>query len=430
MAEDKHVDDAFLADLTAFLGDDDTSNTLKEELHTPAIASNDDKKLLSDHQLLSDVEGVNFVTPPPITENGPPSAANFENISQVANMSMTRREIQSAQASKRRNRYRQKLKDERTTLIRQESELSSTLRQLQSAQALRKRRPMDTMVLSVWRAIAKRQLEKRLEAEQQQRQLRAAVVSRARLIHQMKAFLQESKHDNPRAKFIESSGGSDGGAVIQNFVTELESLYVQVDQLFSELEFKTSVSLCLSYNLELRKEQDLEFFESTDATVIPYGFDQTAEALSSIMLSDLGGSRFVEGIPDPDNTTAVRYNISYRCGMNNNAILTCYTVTRRYVEAGRIVFVWRALVEGQDEFSGLHTDETGWVVVRPSTDSRDLDECPLTVIESYVRLVPISFGAGSNRKIAERFTKIVIETSKEEIKEVTRMLESILLESP
>ncbi|KAG3139585.1 hypothetical protein PC116_g26867 [Phytophthora cactorum] len=88
------------------------------------------------------------------------------------------------------NRLQQRLAYEKETLQRQEMELSSELSRLQSAQKAEKMRYVNTMSLSVWRAIATRQKEKRLEAEQNQRQLRAAVVGRARMIHQMKALLQ------------------------------------------------------------------------------------------------------------------------------------------------------------------------------------------------------------------------------------------------
>lgn len=66
--------------------------------------------------------------------------------------------------------------------------------------------------------------------------------------------------------------------------------------------------------------------------------------------------------------------------------MTSHSVVRRYIEADRVVFVWRALTEGQGDFEGLYTDETAWYVLRPSAAK---DEA--MVVEVFTRLVPVGF---------------------------------------
>lgn len=94
-------------------------------------------------------------------------------------------------AADRRDRYRKKLQNERETLKRQERELSTELKALQEATAKAKEeeKKANTLALSAWRATAARQKEKRLEAENQQRHLKAAVAHQAELIRQMNALL-------------------------------------------------------------------------------------------------------------------------------------------------------------------------------------------------------------------------------------------------
>ncbi|KAF4316592.1 hypothetical protein BBO99_00008097 [Phytophthora kernoviae] len=226
---------------------------------------------------------------------------------------------------------------------------------------------------------------------------------------------------------------SNGVAVFKSFLSEMSSLYAQTDPIYQHLEFKVAYSM--GY-LTRKRDHEVEYFDGTDSTLIPFSFEETADAISLFMLSDSGGIRYEEGITDPDNTTAMKCNLNYRFESGDSAALVSYTVTKRYEEADRLVFIWRALTEGQGDFAGLHTDETGWLVIRPSTedddsDSADLPDSPITIMERYVRLFPVCIGGVSRNKVgADRLAKIVIKSDEEEVKEMTEMLDDLLLDSP
>ncbi|GMF17082.1 unnamed protein product [Phytophthora lilii] len=107
-------------------------------------------------------------------------------------------------------------------------------------------------------------------------------------------------------------------------------------------------------------------FSKADATIIAAEFEQTWLAMALIFLADPRGSKYRDETDDPDNTTAVRFTSNCtESGSSTTLVLT--SVTRQYVEADRVIFVWRVLAEHDGEFESLVSDETGWVVLRPST---------------------------------------------------------------
>ncbi|POM60985.1 hypothetical protein PHPALM_30074, partial [Phytophthora palmivora] len=317
-----------------------------------------------------------------------------------------RRELRNAQATKRRLRYRQKLKDEKETLKREEVKLLSELKRLQKTQVDEKMCQVDNMTLSVWKAIATRQKEKRNEAEQTQRQLRAAVIGRARMMHQMNALLQTPE----RPKL-------DNGVLFNAFEAELDAVYAQTDQVMQDAEFKMSSTL--QYKPKRTTKQGVEVFDSADTTVIPFSFQETGRAISLLMLMDPDNC-FTEVDDEPRHTAKVKYEVKCQLEPGEISKLQVYSVVRKYEEPDRVVFVWRALTEGCGDLSGYHSDETGWLVLRPTGSVN----CNATRLESYVRFVPLRVGKVSSRKVdPDRFANIVAKTGEEEVNEMGRMLE-------
>ncbi|KAE9304084.1 hypothetical protein PR003_g21838, partial [Phytophthora rubi] len=326
-----------------------------------------------------------------------------------------RREIRNAQAAQRRLRYRQKLKNEKETLQQQEIQLSQELTKLQQARVDEKNDQVDRMTLSVWKAIAIRQKERRVGAETQQRQLRAAVVARARFIHQMNALLQRPDSQVESCGDRSDSGEQHAGsALLRTFVGELDELYVQTDQIMEEVDFK--VTYPLVYKPTRTCTQGVEIYDSADATVVPFDFEQTCRAMSVLMMTDPTQKKTRE----LKNTVTVKYQVKSQLKPGENFKLMVHVAVRRYREPDRMVFVWRGLNEGLGALSGYHTDETGWLVLRPHLTS--------TLLESYVRFVPVSVGeAGASNEGPDRFAEVVIKTGENEVSELMAMLENMLI---
>ncbi|POM68555.1 Hypothetical protein PHPALM_15274 [Phytophthora palmivora] len=128
---------------------------------------------------------------------------------------------------------------------------------------------------------------------------------------------------------------------------------------------------------------------------------------------------------EPRYTAKVKYEVKCQLEPGEISKLQVYSVVRKYEEPDRVVFVWRALTEGCGDLSGYHSDETGWLVLRP-TGSVNYNA---TILESYVRFVPLRVGKVSSRKVdPDRFANIVAKSGEEEVNEMGRMLEKMLLQ--
>jgi hypothetical protein len=439
MTKDEQVDSALLADVSSF----------QAELSAPSPAplnaaptSTDDGLLLASQYLLADTETL-LSSLPSESQRGHEREAQeatqaktsehtktSRNVTVEAKEKMSpnqQRELRNAQAAKRRLRHRLKLKEEKETLKRQEVELSDALGRLRRAEVAEgKRCRVDKMSISVWRAIAMRQREKRAGTEQTQRHLRAAVIGRARMIHQMTALLQASELTEETTMMSgEKAEGprNEGDALFKTFTSELDVIYAQTGEVMREADFKLAPKL--GYKPKRSQKQGEELFESADKTVIPFRFEDTRRAMSLLMMTDPEVLLHNPNLQEPKDTVTVRYtcDVDSHLEPGARAKLEVFAVVRKYKEADRAVFVWRALNEGQGDLSGYHTHETGWIVVRPEQSAPQS-----TVLESYVRFVPVSVtGAASSKVNKDQFAEVVAKSGEDEVSELMQMLEKMLL---
>lgn len=144
-----------------------------------------------------------------------------------------RRKITNAQAAKRRVKYLKRVKDKRETLKRQARDLTEDLQGMKDAQekARKEVEKADALATSVWRATCIRQKERRMESEEQQRRLKAAVISRDQLIHQMHSLLQHRLASSQLEGLMLLEGKEKKGtALFKTFVHELDTIHAQTDE--------------------------------------------------------------------------------------------------------------------------------------------------------------------------------------------------------
>ncbi|KAE9346456.1 hypothetical protein PR003_g7414 [Phytophthora rubi] len=296
MTDDDQVD-ALLADVARFLVKSDTSSAFVQA--TP-LKSNPDSLLVSSHQLLAETEAL---LSSEADNNSLLGANSTRTVSKAEPISAEkRREIRNAQAAQRRLRYRQKLKNEKETLQQQENQLSQESSRLHQAR-VDGRSVQGDKTLSLWKAIATRQKERRVEAEAQQRQLRAAVVGRARLIHQMNALLQRPDTQVEKNDLCGDRNDRGESALLRTFVGELGELYTCTDQIMEEMDF--TVTYPLVYRPTRACAQGAEIYASANATVVPFDFEQTCRAMSVLMMTD----PTEKTIREPQNTATVKYQV-------------------------------------------------------------------------------------------------------------------------
>ncbi|RLN67031.1 hypothetical protein BBJ28_00019011 [Nothophytophthora sp. Chile5] len=448
---EENGDAAFLAEVRALLGDYEAP-LIQEEGH--GTATDGDALLLDSHRLLAETEALlsSFSAPSvaPVSVQEPEASQSTAQATSPQNtvkgspqpvqtLDERRRAARNAQAAKRRVKYRQRLKDEWQLLRQQESELSMELSNLQKAQAQAKALRGSSLALPVWRTIAVLQREKRREVETQQEGLRAAVASQAMVLQHMKGLLHQilSVDQPERLKPCENHAvrmERHETALFEDFLQELEPLYAQTDEVFDACGLEREPSASLFFMPIYRKHQGTAYFESKDTMQIPFDFPRTCSAVSKLMLNDPIGCQHFDGAKNSKNTEAMKFRAKYRWDSGEVAHMTIYTAMKIYQEADRLVYVWRALTEGQGVFAGMHANETGWFVVRPSTVADEnvagngANGGVSTLLESYSRFVPMHLGKSSNCKGAvDRFAELMMRSGAEEAAELTRTLRNLLI---
>ncbi|KAG1687215.1 hypothetical protein DVH05_005329 [Phytophthora capsici] len=419
----------FLDELGEFLG----SDASVVESHGEALGTGDDELLLASHELLAETEELlaSYAAPPKMTQgedaisSSKASAKSDQKAGPKSKLSAEeRREIRNAQAAKRRQRHRQQLKQERETLKIQATELSSQLQELQAAQAEREERQGGSLTYGAWRAIAVRQLERRVQAEQQQKLLRAELVGSARRIHEMNVQLHDVLQGTRKMSFgwVETNVDASGEELFKTMLSELDSHYARTDEVFQGLEFKTAGPAM--YSLARKWQDGVQYLDSADRMELPHGFEQTVSAMTTLMMSDQEAIMKYGQTQETNETVRFKYHAKYQFKPEQFANVDLYGAARKYQEKDRIVFVWRCFTEGRGEVEGFNSNETMWMVIRPG-ESEAEGTCGSTVIECYSRLVPMGFGECDQDM--DKFLKFLVKMGTDESIEMMKMMEKLLI---
>eukprot|EP00644_Phytophthora_capsici_P014049 jgi/Phyca11/559221/estExt2_Genewise1.C_PHYCAscaffold_30164 len=104
-------------------------------------------------------------------------------------------------------------------------------------------------------------------------------------------------------------------------------------------------------------------------------------------------------------------------------------VLRKRVKSEQTVVVWRAHTLGEGDFRDIQSEEVGWSVVRPTdTNTRNAVGMP-TAILTFVRFIPTIGGSKSmDMTKVGQFMRLAESSGNEQGSEVTRMMESLLLD--
>ncbi|KAF4041205.1 hypothetical protein GN244_ATG06552 [Phytophthora infestans] len=392
--------DASLAALTQFLTEFSSSNDFVEDRNLGTLGPNDAlPSSISTCPVIDD-----SCNPVQSGRSGPaPSPFSYY---VVENKSIERRcEIRTKQTAKRQNRYLQKMKSER------------------DAQAHANAAAASDLAVSAWRAAAVRQKERRLESEAAQQKLKARVAEQSQLIRSMSDILQQRAVQRPVNSLAVPP--SNIAIVFKMFMNELNSLHAVTKEVIAGVDFKVS-SLPMQVEMVWDWNHDMTFLESAHATIVPFGFQETCHALSDALLTKSSEDVYDNDIADPESTRAFKYHLDFSQELGESATLVIHIVVRRYVEAERVVFVSRALTEGQGDFKDLYTDETAWYVLRRATDA---SEGNALVLETYTRLMPVGFDLTSETDPrGSAFVKVLAKADEGDVDDIMVMFEQMLLD--
>ncbi|CAH0493212.1 unnamed protein product [Peronospora farinosa] len=357
-----------------------------------------------------------------------PASANSERLT-------VQQQQRRSKDAARRSEYRKRQKEEKDSLRKEIDELSAKLDKLQdSTDAGRTSPSTDGALLNyLWKSIASRQKNHLENAEKEQQQLRAAISSRTTLIENMCGLLKKRLHDGsvandefgdtPRLKKRMLLTPTDS-ALFHTFIRELHTVYLQTDEVITAC----NSSMTKKFPAITRfKDKETEYYQEADRQTLPFKYKQICQSLWHwAQLKHRQEDREIyETMEDPGNIIAMKFRITSR-RMGETVSLLQRTAARRFQEVNRVVVVWKVFSEGEGLFQGMHSDETGWCVVRPSTDS----SMGGTILETCIRRVPMHFTSlMTYTPVINEFTDLVFATGDEENKSVLKALETMSLDA-
>ncbi|KAG6603132.1 uncharacterized protein IUM83_17604 [Phytophthora cinnamomi] len=346
-----------------------------------------------------------------------------------------KRVLRNIQTGKRRDAYRKRLKEEWRTLRSEEVELAARLEEMQQ----HRRDDSAGMARSAWRAIAMRQVEGRRAAELQQERLKAAVKRRRELIQDVEDTLRKRLREveTCTTKTERREGAATDEKLFEAYLGELDAIYAQTDEVFQSCEAEPTTGPFLNTKPLKKRDGDTECFENVGVLRVPFEYKRTCLALWAVTRQpyrQLDREEYT-GMLDVENTIAVRFRVKCKLQTGGLVSLSTHFVSRRYVEEGRTVIIWRELWEGEGDFDGIHSDETGWCTIQPREGAVGAIASTIygtdrfsTIVQTCVRLVPVHFRTNvSSDSDFDRFTEVLVTSGKEDNLQVEHMMERLQL---
>lgn len=322
---------------------------------------------------------------------------------------------------------------------------------------------------SIWRHIARRRLSDRRHAERENSRLRVELSQHLRFARELQVKAANSVDGERTNSSTDSKARRPpymledrDRMVLEQLVSELDLAYGLIDTMLPERERSSAADAVGSVGstyYSIRKTQLLEsvsgsptsspstgaelaWVELRDARVIPFDFRLVIDAVwrswvvwhlgsSNLDTGAWSSSRRYHGVDRPEHTLALKFRLRSIKPNQSPTYLHEKVTVRRYLERDRLVLVWRCTSEGEQEFAGLSTDETEWVIVEraglrgPNVGSSSGPE--YAVIRSCVRLIPTRVGAKATARDSRAFTNLVIKSYEDDANFALREMESMLL---
>ncbi|KAG7384948.1 hypothetical protein PHYPSEUDO_002094 [Phytophthora pseudosyringae] len=333
----------------------------------------------------------------------------------------------------RRSTYRKKQKAQKADLYQQVEELSTQLTELQNKKdAANTRRGLGLAPTALWQVLANRHLQARLLAEEHQRRLREAVERRSALICDLGVIIRKRiseghpDGDNVQAPSKRARVESPDMALYDTFIKEMDDVYARTDSMFRETDVEASPDNATFYNASRTVTRNSNYHELVGMVTTPFPFERVRSMVNQVRcMENRPGCEKIQVPGVTDETNVLKFRIEARVGMAVGSLVQ-HAITRRYNEADRIVVVWRKFTEGEGIYAGMHSDETGWNVIRPVPS---WVEGAGTCMESIIRYVPMTFNtaASADGKLKE-FTDTIIAAGEEDCQACVRKLEGLLLD--
>eukprot|EP00644_Phytophthora_capsici_P016893 jgi/Phyca11/45605/gw1.59.44.1 len=259
-------------------------------------------------------------------------------------------------------------------------------------------------------------MDGRVVAEEQQQRLKKAVSSRAKVLQEINEMMlrricgtdaSNSLREVEKTDAMELE--PDDIALFEEYLQDMDEVYKQTDETFRAAGVDENPLESYKVGPQWKRDGDLEYFENLDVTLFPFSFERTSSAMwQAIQHVHRHESRqHYNGVTDPESTIAVKCRIPSPKDNGELVDMLIHVVIKKYVQPDRMVIVWRALTEGDNEFSGMHSDETGWSVIRPHKTEG-------AIIQAFTRYFPLAIATTFGDKVrTDQFSNFRLVCQKE-----------------
>ncbi|KAG6610388.1 uncharacterized protein IUM83_19448 [Phytophthora cinnamomi] len=327
----------------------------------------------------------------------------------------------------RKKLYHQRLKNEREALRQSVVDLSKKLEDLKHCDDAGRLVARD----SVWRRNAIQQRDELRKAHAEQSQLLTAAKTQAAYIKNMCKQLPELTSESaatgvdPRISVLLRGRNYPpfDVSMFRGHVQRVVESYALVDEVFRDFPgmaegVQTSIK---------RRESDgeVEYLQHLNKFTQPFSFEKTHKAfwhLSKLHHRQHDRNDY-EGLVDPKDTIVIRFRLIQELTSGVLASVLQRYVMHRYEEENRVLLVWKSHAEGEGVFTGMHSDETGWIYLQPALEENS------TEIGVCIRQIPLRFSISTEGDaIALEFRRVLQSNVDEDMVVVTRALDRMLLD--
>ncbi|OWY93362.1 hypothetical protein PHMEG_00037272, partial [Phytophthora megakarya] len=126
-----------------------------------------------------------------------------------------------------------------------------------------------------------------------------------------------------------------------------------------------------------------------------------------------------------DDSLALKFRLQHTLATGSTVSILNQKLSRRFRENDRVVFMWKGFWEGEDIYSGIDVDETGWISVRPYSDGSRSG----ALVECCLRQFPAScLTVKGTESAVKDFHEMMQHESNQDVNEINRTLDKLLLE--
>lgn len=329
-------------------------------------------------------------------------------------------------------------------------------------------RPRLTGRAAISRYIARAGRARRLQAESENRTLRLALERHSHIVSEFQSRIQTfqrtrrpaQQRDKPPTQRQSALDVMDR-ATLEQMVAQLDEAFAEVNGVLPPRGFSPLQSPSTFVGLADRRcytltRHDLigglggqaaplsatsPLIVLEDERVLPFDFELVVDAVWRAWVRwhiegtcRLGGSwsdpSLHTDVDRPERTFAVKawLRSSLSTLQHEPTFIKVKIAVRKYTAShpDRLVLVWRGVTEGEREFDGLYTEETTWVTVERGTECQEASD-QYAVMRSYVRMAPRCCGGAFSVQDVQEFSKIVIQSYKDDVSMIYQEMESLLL---